>query len=230
MVTVYTLTYNEELLIQFMIDHYRERFPGCWIVVNDNMSTDSTVNIARKNGCDVIIDTKPRKLDEPLTKIKNSCWKDANTDWVLVCDLDELLDISEAQLKAEEKMGTTIIRSEGYNMVAMDENLDITGMKYGARDVGHDKNYLFNKKYISDINYSPGAHVSYPIGTAVYSKKIYKLYHYCYPQYAVTVKKYKLITSRMTAEDIKNYGFYSETPEEIRALYTQARREAVKVR
>src|SRR3989344_6620786 len=133
MITVYTLTYNEEVMIQFMIDHYRARFPGCRIGVNDNMSTDNTVKIARANGCEVIIDTNFRKLDEPLTKIKNSCWKQAQTDWVLVCDLDELLDINEAELKEEEKAGTTIIRSEGYDMVDMEDTLDVPGMKYGAR-------------------------------------------------------------------------------------------------
>ena len=85
-----------------MIDHYRERFPGCRIVVNDNMSTDRTAQIARANCCEVIIDTNFRKIDAPLTKIKNSCWKTASTDWVLVCDLDELLvGLEEEYLKKE---------------------------------------------------------------------------------------------------------------------------------
>jgi len=32
MITVHTMAYNEEVLIQFMIDHYRSRFPKCHAV------------------------------------------------------------------------------------------------------------------------------------------------------------------------------------------------------
>ena len=42
MITIYTFTYNEELLIKFMIDHYKLRFPNCKIIVYDNESTDNT--------------------------------------------------------------------------------------------------------------------------------------------------------------------------------------------
>jgi glycosyltransferase involved in cell wall biosynthesis len=48
MVTIYTITYNEELMIEFFINHYRKKFPGCEIVVFDNYSTDKTVEIAKK--------------------------------------------------------------------------------------------------------------------------------------------------------------------------------------
>lgn len=232
MITVYTLTYNEELLIQFMIDHYRSRFPGCRIVVINNINTnDDTVKIALRSGCDVLFEDNDKLQDEPLTKIKNNCWKDAKTDWVLVCDLDELLDINEAELKDEENLGTTIIRSEGYDMVDMEDKLDIPGMKYGARSDALDKAYLFNKKFIREINYVPGAHRCNPKGKVKYSKKIYKLYHYCYINYDVTVKKYKMCRDRIRPEDIniKNY-FYGETPEQIRDLYTEARSQAIKLR
>src|SRR3990167_11265325 len=100
MITVYTITYNESLLIQFMIDHYRSRFPDCRIVVYDNISTDDTVKIALANGCEVIpYDTNGQIQDSHYIQIKNNCWKDAKTDWVLICDMDELLDINTAQLK-----------------------------------------------------------------------------------------------------------------------------------
>lgn len=232
MITVYTLTYNEELLIQFMIDHYRARFPGCRIVVNNNIyTTDNTVKIAQANGCEVRFDDNDKLRDEPLIQIKNNCWKDAKTDWVLVCDLDELLDINEAQLKEEEKLGTTIIRSKAYDMVDMKDKLDIPGMKYGARAPYQDKAYLFNRKFISEINYGPGAHTCNPMGFIKYSKKIYKLYHYCYINYDITVEKYRVCRARIKPEDMKDdMGYYIESPEEIKDLYTETRRLAIKVR
>jgi glycosyltransferase involved in cell wall biosynthesis len=187
MITVFSLTYNEDVLIQFMIDHYRSRFPNCHIVIYDNSSTDKTVEIAKANGCEVINYNSGGTLNDGLhMQIKNTCWKDAKTDWVLVCDLDELLDINEAQLKSEELIGCTKIKSEGYTMVNMENNLDILNMKYGFRDGGYDKDLLFNKKFITEINYGIGAHQANSSGTIKYSGP-YKLYHYksLSPDYAV---------------------------------------------
>ena len=105
MITVYTIAYNEELIMQFMIDHYRSRFPGCNIVVYDNMSTDNTTKIARANDCEVIqYDTNNQIQDRRYIEIKNNCWKNALTEWVLICDMDELLDINAEQLKKEEEV------------------------------------------------------------------------------------------------------------------------------
>ena len=232
MITVYTITYNEELLIQFMIDHYRTRFPGCRIVVNDNMSSDDTVKIALANGCEVVpYDTNNQLQDSRYIKIKNNCWKDAKTDWVLVCDLDELLDINAGELKAEEKSGTSIIKTKGYNMVTLNSSLDIAGMKYGQRDEGEDKSCLFNKKFISEINYSIGAHACFPTGTVIHSKKTYKLFHYCYINYTLTVEKYRVYAKRVSSENVENHwGYWALSPKEIRTLYTEAWNKAIKVR
>lgn len=232
MITVHTITYNEEVLIQFMIDHYRTRFPGCRIIIHNNMSTDNSVKIALANRCEIVpFDTGNQINDLRYLDVKNNCWKDASTDWVLICDTDELLDINSDELKMEENSGTSIIRSEGYDMVSMDENLDIAGMKFGARDEAHDKSYLFNKKLISEINYDIGCHICNPTGKIVYSQKVYKLYHYCMVNYALSVEKYKLYGTRMSAVNLANdWGSYDFTPEEIRAFYTEAWSKAVKVR
>ena len=187
MITIYTLTYNEELLLQFSIDHYRSRFPNCKIIIYDNSSTDKTIEIANNNNCEVRNYNSNHTLDDGLHRnMKNSIWKDAATDWVLVCDLDELLDINEEQLKQEEIAGKTKIKSEGWTMVNMEDNLDIHSMKYGYRDGGYDKDVLFNKKYISEINYSAGCHQCSSVGEIRYSDP-YKLYHYksISPDYAV---------------------------------------------
>lgn len=234
MVTIYTVTYNEELLVQFMIDHYRTRFPGCKIVVNDNLSTDNTAKIARDNNCEVVFtDTKGQHRESHLLNVKNNSWKSANTDWVLTCDLDELLEINLEDLNEEERLGTTIIKTEGYDMVAMDNELNIPGIKYGVRDEGEDKSVLFNKKFIKEINFDIGAHNCNPVGTAQYSNKVYKLFNYCYINYDVTVKRYKTFweRKRKSPEDmILGLVNNSESPEEIRKLYWDARRKAVKLR
>ena len=73
MVTIYTLTYNEEAMIEFFINHYRKRFPNCQINIFDNYSTDETIKIAKKNDCNVIMyDTKNKIQDNKYLEIKNN--------------------------------------------------------------------------------------------------------------------------------------------------------------
>jgi hypothetical protein len=238
MITLYSPVYNEELLMQFMIDHYRERFPGCRMVFYDNISTDKTAGIARANKCEVIrYDTNNQFSDRMNMEIKNDCWKGAKTDWVLMCDLDELLDINESELKDEEKAGTTIIRSEAWDMINMEDNYDITGMKYATKSPFPGKNCLFNKKFIREINYSIGAHDCNPIGTVVYSKKFYKLYHYCEINEQRSYEKCLANGNRLSPENISNgWGTTimvtptQNTPELIHKEYISDRKKAVKVR
>ena len=239
MVTVYTIAYNESALIQFMIDHYRSRFPDCRIILYDNMSTDNTVKIALGSDCEIIpFDTNNQMSDRRHMDIKNNCWKDAKTDWVLMCDADELLDINEEQLKAEENSRTSIIKPEAYNMVNMKDNFNIASIKYGVRDPNYDKCCLFNKKFIKEINYGAGAHKCDPIGTVAYNINTYKLYHYKLINENYTIEKLKTTVARLSPENIKNcwlcYSLfpYQETREieEIRSIYADDRKNAIKLR
>jgi glycosyltransferase involved in cell wall biosynthesis len=55
MITVHVITYNEEIMIEFFINHYRERFPNCEINIYDNYSTDRTVEIGKQYNCNIIM-------------------------------------------------------------------------------------------------------------------------------------------------------------------------------
>lgn len=232
MITVYTIAYNEELQLQFLIDHYRSHFTNCHIVVYDNMSTDATVEIAKANKCDVIsYDTNNQICDSKYLEIKNNCWKNSQTDWVLICDVDELLDINEDQLKHEEHNHTSIIKSEGYNMINMEDNLDFHNMSYGVRALPYDKYYLFNKKMIQEINYFPGCHQANPIGFIKLSNKTYPAYHFNFINLQLSIEKYKNYGKRLSQENIekgwgKHYLFNEET---IRAEFLDLRSKAIKL-
>ena len=102
MITIYTICFNEELILPFFVKWYRKKFPNCRIIIYDNYSTDSTEKIALQNNCQVIkYDSNNQIRDDLYLNIKNNCWKDAETDWVLVCVVDELLDINQTQLIGE---------------------------------------------------------------------------------------------------------------------------------
>ncbi len=232
MITVYALTYNEQVFIQFLIDHYRSRFPGCRIVVYDNMSTDDTVDIALANGCEIVpFDTQGQFQDRRHMEIKNHCWKTATTDWVVVCDYDELIDIDKAALEAEESAGSTIITPEVYDMFNMHNNLDIAGIRHGVPSQIPGKKILFNKKFVHQMNYGPGAHSCEPEGRIVYSKP-YKLFHYANVNEDLTISKFRDLQARLSPENLAmGWGIqYHMTPEEIRQEYAEGRQKAVIVR
>jgi glycosyltransferase involved in cell wall biosynthesis len=232
MITVYAVAYNESHIIKFMIDHYRHRFPKCKIIVYDNYSSDNTAQIAKDNGAEIIkFQTGNTFSDSKHLEIKNNCWKESSTDWVLMCDTDEMLDISEEQLIEEEKLNSTIITSDGCNMVNMEDNFDLSNIKFGSKFELYSKQYLFNKKFIKEINYAPGCHTSNPIGTIKYSSKSYLALHYALINPDFMVARYKQNAARMSKENIKNgwgaHYFLSE--EEIRKNFQTHRNNAIRI-
>lgn len=233
MITIYTVAFNEEVFLQFFIDHYRSRFPGCHIVINDNMSTDRTVEIAQANNCEVVpFDTNNQINDRRYLEIKNNCWKTSKTPWVLICDVDELLDINEADLKKEEAAGVTMIRSEAYNMINLEDNYDLVNIKFGSRCEPYDKSYLFNKTFFNEINYSPGCHTCDPLGFTKLSDKKYILYHYKCLNPDFHAARYKLYATRLSPENLQNnWGYhYFQSEQEIRNGYVAWRAAAVKIK
>ena len=134
-----------------MIKWYRERFPNCLIIVYDNESTDRSVQIALENNCKVIsYSTNNQLSDSKYLEIKNNCWKTATTDWVLVCDLDELLDINENILNTTDY---NIIGGKGYEMCG-NINDKIEDINQGVYTSGYSKLLCFNSKVVREINYT----------------------------------------------------------------------------
>ena len=224
MIEIFTIIYNEEVILQKFINHYRERFPNCEITIYDNMSTDNSRQIAIKNGCKIIdYDSNNQIRDDLYLEIKNNCWKNANTDWVLICDADEFLDINEEDLIKEDNKKTTIISAEGWNMINTEDNpyLELKDIKWGSRAKQYDKYYLFNKKYITEINYTAGCHFANPKGVKKMSDNIYKLYHFRALSEDYVVNKNIIFGKRLSKQNLKNnWGFhYLDSEETIRRNY-----------
>lgn len=233
MITLFIITYNEELILQFTINHYRTRFPNCRIILFDNFSTDNTIKIAKDNNCEIILfDTNNQINENKYLEIKNNFWKSAKTDWVLICDADELLDINEQSLLEEQQFGATIIKPEAFNMVNLQDNLDYANIKHGVRCQDYDKLYLFNKKFINQVNYLPGCHIANPKGTLKVSNNTYKLYHYSYVNIEVMINKYSSYSKRLSPTNLINsWGLhYMQTSSQIEETFKDMRNLAIKVR
>lgn len=230
--TIYTIAYNEEYFLPFFIQHYRARFPTCRIVVYDNESTDTTADIARAAGCEVITYSTNNTLsDATYLQIKNNCWK--NTfGWVLIADVDELCDISTKDLLYEARKGHTILTFEGYNMVNLtDAHANPNKIYTGIRAPSYDKAYCFNAILVKDINYGPGCHHAAPTGTVRYSTRRYHCRHFKYLHPDYMVKRHALFASRLSADNLaKGYGgHYLYTPQQIHAEFAEARQQAKRV-
>lgn len=182
-VHIFLLCYNEELIVAHTISHYRKYIPNCKITIYDNKSTDNSINIAKKLNCDVIsFDTNNK--NDPLKKrdIFNNCWKNINTDWIIVADMDEWLCITKQDLFNEYKNGISIISVKGYDMIGESKKTDLSDIdlhkinKY-IINTFESKNICFYKPKIIEMNYTPGHHKCKPIGNIKFSKTIYILKH-----------------------------------------------------
>jgi glycosyltransferase involved in cell wall biosynthesis len=232
MITVYILAYNEHYKIKFAIEHYRARFPECPIIVYDNGSTDDTVQIAKENNCEVrdYSNQSGSTLNDGLhARIKSQCWKEAKTDWVIVSDLDELLDITQEELKSEESNGTSIIKTEAWTMVNLGNDYDLGKMTHGIRDGGYDKKMCFNRKLISDINYGVGCHNANPVGIIKFSEKAYIVHHYRDLNEDHCVNKAKSTTQRLS-QDNRRFGWGAQcmrSEQELREDYRRLQKIAI---
>lgn len=74
-------------------------------------------------------------------------------------------------------------------------------MKYGIRDGGYDKKICFNKKFISDINFSIGSHTANPVGTIKESDKVYIIHHYRDLNEDHCVTKSQATAARLSADN-----------------------------
>lgn len=219
MITIYTITYNEEVILPYFIKWYRDRFPNCKIVVYDNESTDGTKNICLNtpNLQYIPYHTGNKLSDSTYLKIKNNAWKHADTDWVIVCDVDEFLDVNGSNLNDNQ----SIYKSKGFNMFNLDNLEDITEINYGLPAVQYDKSILFNRKRLTEINYGAGCHHCEPQGDVVFSVINPPLYHMKFLNVDYIVQRYKMYSERLSDENKQmRWGYhYQQAEQEIRDSY-----------
>jgi len=232
-ITIYTICFNEELLLPHFIKHYRANFPGCRIIIYDNYSTDATRTIALNADCEVILyDTNNQLDDMKYLEIKNHCWQNQNDTWAIVCDCDELFDLNAELLLWEAKQGATIIRSQGFDMVNMAENNDVHNITHAVANDRYSKMYCFNTKQIKEMNYAPGCHDCSPVGKVVESKNKYACYHYRYINVNFLARRYVQNRSRM-CDNNRRKGMgsqYFQGEQQIRSEFESLRKTATILR
>lgn len=230
-VTVHLFTYNEEWILPNTIAFYKRRLPYLEIVVHDNMSTDSTVQIAKQSGCTVVrYDTEGIFDDQIHQRKKNSEWKHEPMGWKIVADADECLEVTAGDLEYFDKNGIALCEGECWHIVQDKVGERPEDCRNGIRAPSiYDKTLLFNSLHVSEINYAPGAHTCSPVGrnapiVRTHEKRRILHYHYAMSE-DMYIARVMYTRQRKSKSDIEHgYGVQIWRPEQqIREEYRRAR-------
>lgn len=176
---IFIFCYNEQVLLPHTIAHYKSHLPSSKITIFDNESTDDSIKIAKKLGCEVVSFSTKNGHDEfKLTDFRNNYWKKVPKGWILMVDIDEWLCVTEKDLKRESKRGTSILKVKGLNMIGQSKkadcsDIDLHSLNRYVEEPMEDKHLCFLREKIQEMNYTLGAHQSNPVGDVVYSESIY---------------------------------------------------------
>lgn len=220
-IEVYTICYNESKFINLFLNYYAQF--ASKIIIYDNYSTDDTCDkINRFNICPTEIikyDTGNQIRDDIYLEIKNNCWKNSKADYVIVCDVDEIL-YHQDLLNFLKNNKFNVFKPMGFNMVSdffpSEENQIINQVKTGVFDVKFSKCILFKPNELNEINFGPGCHKCFP--TAKSELKLYdsleddrqlKLLHYKNISFQYRMEKNKAFAQRLSDFNrLHNMGFH----------------------
>ncbi len=197
-IEVFALCYNEEFLIPHFISHYK-KLGASKFTFFDNGSTDKSVSIAKELGVNVVVsDTKGCLRDDVYLYIKNNCWKESNSYYVVVCDMDEFLEIDFDLVGYE-----TVIKTQGYDVIGGLES------RTGVVNDNYSKCVMFNPNRVLQMNYEIGAHKCKPVGSIIYSESTAKLLHRKYISEEMLFEK-QIEYKKRLSELNKRHGWGSD--------------------
>lgn len=221
LLTVLITTWNEEDTILDTIKWYRDRVPGCTIVICDNESDDRTVEICKENNCIVRTFSTGGYMDElTLMQIRNETWKEYNSFYYIVVDSDEWVDISEKELLENLKSNRwDLCKCFGYNMFG--ECGDADSLVNGVPSPQYCKPVLFRDTVLF-TNFYAGSHDSQPVGSV--PLKIIKdwpaLYHTKWRCWEKGIERqYKLAKRRSEHSKQMGWNFHYEIEESVQRLH-----------
>jgi len=137
-----------------------------------------------------------------------------------MCDMDEWLEITEKDLINEEEKGTTIITTNGFNIVGNSKTIDLSdidlfSLNEGVYNDNFSKRILFKVPDV-EINFWWGAHTCRPLGNVKYSENVYILKHMNYLGAEYLVEKHR---KRYVRNELMRYrgmnGHYSNEQEKV---------------
>ena len=227
-VHIYIVCFNEATLLPHTIQHYKTMLPHSKITIYDNESTDDSVKIAKSLGCKVIsFSSKGFLNDMKQSDIKNNCWKGVKKGWIITLDMDEWLCVTEKDLLEEEKKGTTILTTKGYDMLSesKDPELKDVNLHLTTRAIAHppeNKHLCFRVPDVKEMNYDAGAHNIRPVGNIHYSSNTYVNKHMSSLGLPFLIRKHKArYTRAREMRKMRMARHYTKDEAKIRRDYSK---------
>ena len=234
---VYTICYNEEIIMPYFLRHYSQFADK--IFVFDNHSTDKTAEIAGSNKkVKRILYGRPDKLyDSDLLKMKNEEYKNSRgqADWVIIVDVDEFIYHPSIPnlLESYKSNGIHLPKISGYDMLG-DDYPKTRGQLYeeinkGVSEPLYSKRAIFNPEL--DVRYVEGAHKCFVSGKYYESPSAeIKLLHYRFLCKEFFVKTMERRQSRCSEENIKKgWGYLRLSKEDTVRSWSERVFEAKKI-
>ena len=212
-IEVFILCFNESETLHLTIKQYQSFCSK--ITIFDNFSTDNSREIAEAMGCEVrMFGIEGQLNDAEYLKVKNNVWKGSDADWVIVCDADEILMVGKDHLQVSQEMGSTILKTRGYNMFSNElPRGSWFDINTGIPDDNYSKLICFNPKAIKEIGYVYGCHQAKPTGNVRFTATDAMLLHYKHVGGAERIAdRHALYAARLSEINKRwNLGFqYSE--------------------
>jgi glycosyltransferase involved in cell wall biosynthesis len=229
-VHVYTLTWNEEAILPYFLQHYASFAER--IVVYDNCSDDQTrFMVDQHPAAELRALDAGGELREDLTlEMKNEAWKElcgTGVDYVAIVDADEFLYHKDLLGFLRKNRRYSLFRTLGFQMVSesfpCDDDSILKQVVKGCHREGMSKCVLFDPDMIEDINYLPGAHKCAPSGDVVKyeSSGDLKLLHYKWLGVEYVCARHSEYKERLSALN-REHGWgkhYYANRETIEAIY-----------
>lgn len=233
-INVYAICYNEEKLLPYFLRHYSSFCDE--ITIFDNYSTDSSVKIMAQSPKTNMIKyaTDNEIRDDIYLDIKNNCWKGADADWVIICDIDEFVYHPDIRNILAQMDHITAITPDWFNMFSA--NFPITkGQIYEEVNLGMSggaKLNIFRPYELTEINYDPGCHACHPQGNVMLSQWTgIKTLHYRYLSKEFILQRNASYYARLSQQNKDNgWGFhYGFDPELVTEHFESNLKLATKV-
>jgi glycosyltransferase involved in cell wall biosynthesis len=205
-VTIFAVTYNEEYMLEMFIKHYKSQFADKEVnfVFYDNFSTDTSRAIMMRHRATIKDhDTNNQINDELLLSRKSNCWKGCDSEWVIVCDVDEFLEIDF------DYSPYSTIKTKGYNM--------LRNTRYGVFSSLYSKSIMFRPNEIKEINYAVGCHSCEPEGNIIWPDRFALLLHRPYQSPEYVLNRRKLFALRLSELNKQNkWGIHYQNATKIK--------------
>ena len=216
-VEIFVPVRNEEKFLKYFHDFYQSRLSNVAFTLLDMGSVDSTVDIANNLGMNIVIRPEQFFSDRTNFEFKSTWWRNSKADFVIIQDLDELLDIDDEFLISNE---FSCIQAEAWDMVG--EGQPFGEITKAVRLPFYDKCLMFKVSDFFELEFSPGAHqVAWAsnIPNPVFLSR--PMYHFNRLSLDHVLQKYESRRTRLSEENIESgWGVqYLLSEAEIREEY-----------